>query len=138
MENKTENNTEKAVFAYTYSAKERKEVEEIRQKYTLGEKGEESGLERLRKLDSAVTKKATAWALVLGIFGALILGTGMSLIMTDLGKNLGVWAIVLGGAVGVIGMAICAVSYPVYTWILKRGRAKIAPEVLRLTDELLQ
>ncbi len=60
----------------------------------------------------------------------------MSFIMTELGNALGVWSIVLGVVIGVIGMALCAVSYPVYSYVLKRGRKKIAPEMIRLTDEL--
>ncbi len=62
-----ENNNEKSGFAYTYSAKERKEVEEIRKRYTTEEKPSENAMEKLRRLDSGVTNMATAWALVIGI-----------------------------------------------------------------------
>ncbi len=133
-----ENNNEKSGFVYTYSAKERKEVEEIRKRYTAEEKPSENAIERLRRLDREVTNKATAWALVIGILGALVLGTGMSFIMTEIGNVLGVWSIVLGVGIGIIGMALCAISYPVYSYVLERGRKKIAPEMIRLTDELLK
>lgn len=133
-----ENNTEKKAFEYTYSAKERKEVEDIRKKYLEEEDSTEDALTKLRKLDNAVTQKATVVALVLGILGALICGSGMSLIMTDLGKGLGIWSVVLGLALGIVGIVICLISYPVYARIIKKEKAKIAPEIIRLTDELLK
>lgn len=123
------------VFQYTYSAKEQSEVESIRKKYLPPE---EDKLAKLRKLDHGVTKKAQGWALTLGIFGALILGTGMSLAMTDFGKMPDQTAMVLGIVIGLIGLGLVALAYPVYNRILKKERQRIAPEILRLTDELMK
>ena len=68
-------------FKYTYSAKEQDEIKRIRQKYQIQE---EDGINRLRRLDAEVTSKATAIALSIGIVGTLIMGTGMSLILSAL------------------------------------------------------
>lgn len=120
-----ENNT----FNYTYSAKEQSEIEKIRKKYMPMEQDK---LAYVRKLDRSVTNKATTWSLVIGIIGTLIMGTGMSLCMVA-SKSF----MVLGIVIGVIGMGIVAVAYPVYTRILKKEREKIAPEILRLTEEIM-
>ena len=122
-------------FEYTYSAQRQKEVEEIRKKYLPKE---EDKMEQLRKLHSVPTKKAQAASIAVGVTGALILGTGMSLCMTELGAALGNLAMVLGIVVGLVGMALAAMAYPIYSHTLKEERAKIAPEILRLTDELMK
>ena len=134
MENK---NTE-VCFKYTYSAKEQEEIKKIRQKYQASE---EDGMERLRKLDAKVTEKATIMSLVMGVTGTLILGTGMSLVMTDLNKILGMpdmTAMIIGIMIGLIGMIFVALAYPVFNRVLKKERDKIAPEILRLTEELMK
>lgn len=122
-------------FEYTYSAKRQQEVEAIRQKYLPKE---EDKLEQLRRLHTRPTKKAQCAALSVGVVGALILGTGMSLCMTDLGASLGSLALVLGIIVGMIGIILIAMAYPLYNRILKQEREAIAPEILRLSDELLK
>ena len=130
-------NTESS-FKYTYSAKEQDEIKRIRQKY---QSQEEDSMTRLRKLDASATSKATVIALVLGIVGALILGMGMSLIMTDLAVLLGMTGmtnIIVGIITGVLGVILAGLAYPVYSKVLKREREKIAPEILRLTDELMK
>lgn len=130
-------NTETS-FKFTYSAKEQDEIKRIRQKYTVQE---EDGMTRLRKLDAQATSKATELSLVLGIVGALVMGTGMSLIMTDLASILGmnyIGSLVIGIVAGVLGMILVALAYPVYKKVLKNEREKIAPEIFRLSEELLK
>ena len=129
MENREE------TFRYTYSAKEQSEVEAIRKKYLPPE---ENKMEQLRKLDRSATGKAQAWAIALGIIGTLILGTGMSLCMTELSGFLGGTAMFVGIPVGLVGIVLVALAYPVYNKILKKERQRIAPEVLRLTEELMK
>ena len=121
-------------FEYTYSAKRQQEVDEIRKAYLPKE---EDKMEQLRKLHSIPTQKAQAASLAVGIIGALILGTGMSLCMTELGAPLGAFALVLGILIGLIGMALVAMAYPIYSRIVKKERERIAPEILRLADELI-
>lgn len=131
---------ENEVFHYSYSGKEQEEIKAIRKKYTSPEHQEDK-LEKLRRLDSGVTNKATTVSLVFGILGLLSMGFGMSLTMTDLAQSLGLSgsvATVAGIVVGVVGIALMGLSYPVYNRILMRERAKIAPEIFRLTDDLMK
>ena len=122
-------------FRFTYSAAQQQEIESIRKKYLPKE---ENKMELLRKLHHSATQKAQAWAIAVGVIGALILGTGMSLAMTDLGAAMGTLALVIGIIVGILGLALVALAYPVYNHVLKKQRQRIAPEILRLTDELMK
>ena len=134
-------NKENTAFEYNYSAKEQAEIKKIREKYAAPEEAEADKMELLRRLDAGVTKKGTTVSLVIGIIGTLLMGCGMSLIMTDIGKILGssdYTAIIVGVVVGVIGMALVAFAYPLYNRITKKERQRIAPEILRLTDELMK
>ncbi|MBQ7939055.1 MAG: hypothetical protein IJ281_01605 [Clostridia bacterium] len=131
---------DKETFTYTYSAKEQKEIQAIRQKYAAPAQAQDK-LGQLRRLDAAVTRKAQTVSLAFGVIGALVLGSGMSLAMTDLGGILGldsVMAMAVGILLGGIGMVLVGAAYPVYNRILKKERAKIAPEILRLSDELMK
>lgn len=119
----------KETFSYTYSAKEQEEIKKIRKKYVPKEADK---MEQLRRLDAGVTQKGTAISLVVGIIGALILGTGMSMCM--------VWTelFVLGIIVGIVGIVMVSAAYPLYSYVTKKEREKIAPEIIRLTDELMK
>ena len=66
------------------------------------------------------------------------MGTGMSLAMTEIGAAIGVFAMIVGIAVGIVGMVLVALAYPLYNRVLKEEREKIAPEILRLSAELLK
>ena len=128
-------------FQYTYSAKEQEEIKKIREKYSPSEDGTADKMEKLRRLDAGVTNKATVVSLIWGILGALLLGTGMSLIMTDLGQALFVnqWEVfAVGIGIGVIGGAFICIAYPAYCAVIKKEREKIAPEIIRLSDELMK
>ena len=125
----------KETFNYTYSAKQQEEIKNIRKKYATPE---DDKMEQLRKLDRQVTQKAKAWAIVLGVIGTLILGTGMSLAMTELSGFLGGTAMFVGIPIGLIGIVLVALAYPAYNRVLKKERQRIAPEILRLTDELMR
>ena len=122
-------------FEYTYSAQQQQEVEAIRKKYLPKE---EDKMEQLRRLHSIPTQKAQAASIAIGVLGTLILGTGMSLCMTDLGAALGHLAMVIGILAGLLGLVMAALAYPVYNIVLKKERQRIAPEILRLSEELLQ
>ncbi len=131
-------NHEQNEFSFTYSAKEQAELEKIREKYTVHE---ESKLEHLRRLDAAVTKKGMTVSIILGVIGALILGFGMSLIMTDISLILGDLehlSFPVGLAIGFVGIILIAIAYPIYKAITKAQRKKLAPEILKLTEELMK
>ena len=122
-------------FEYTYSARQQKEVEAIRKKYLPKE---EDKMEQLRKLHYSATQKAQAASIAIGVIGALILGTGMSLCMTELGAALEHFAMVIGVSAGLIGLIMVALAYPLFNYVLKKERKRIAPEILRLSEELLK
>ena len=122
-------------FEYTYSAQRQQEVEEIRKAYLPKE---EDKMEQLRRLHAIPTQKAQAASLAVGIIGALILGTGMSLCMTELGTALGHLAMIMGIMTGLAGIILVALAYPIYNRTLKKERERIAPEILRLSDELIK
>lgn len=123
-----ENNNE--TFQYNYSAKEQEEILQIRKKYMPAK---EDKMTQLRKLDNKVNEKATIWSIMIGIVGSLILGGGMSLCMVAGG----IW-FVPGILIGIIGMAVLGAAYPIYNHVLKKEREKAAPEIMRLTDELMK
>lgn len=130
----------KETFNYTYSAKEQDEIKAIRKKYATPEETEDK-MAQLRRLDAGVTQKASVISLVFGVIGALILGFGMSLAMTDLGEILGSYrgmAMLIGIIIGVVGIVLVSLAYPLYNRIVKKEHEKIAPEIIRLTDELMK
>lgn len=122
-------------FQYIYSASQQQEVEEIRKKYLPKE---ENKMEQLRRLHRSAGQKAQGWSIALGVIGALLLGTGMSLFMTDIGSALGTLALAAGLAAGIVGIVLISLAYPTYNRVLKNERERIAPEILRLSEELLK
>lgn len=130
----------KETFNYTYSAKEQEEIKAIRNKYVAKEETEDK-MTQLRRLDNNATQKATVVSLVFGIVGALILGIGMSLAMTEIGKILALsefTSMLIGISIGIVGIVLVSLAYPLYNKVLKIEREKIAPEIIRLTDELMK
>jgi hypothetical protein len=117
-----------ATFQYTYSAKQQAEIQKIREKYVPKE---ENKMDQLRRLDESATKPGTIAALALGIISTLVLGVGMCCTMVWAGK----W-FVPGIVIGIIGLTGVIAAYPLYNRIAKKHREKIAPEILRLTEEL--
>lgn len=125
MEKKQEN-----TFQYSYSAKQQSEIEAIKKKYMPKQ---EDKLEQLRRLDKSAETPGTIVGLILGIVGTLVMGTGMSCVM--------VWAESLfwiGVVVGLLGIGMIALAYPVYRIITKKQREKLAPRILQLSEELLK
>ncbi len=125
-------------FSYSYSASEQDELRKIRARYA--EDKASDPLERVRRLDESVTRIPTVIALILGVVGTLILGAGMSLIMTDLGANLSLgyaacWGI--GLSLGLVGIATAAAAYPIYSAVLRRRKRKVGPEILALLDGMM-
>lgn len=116
-------------FEYTYSAPKNAEIEKIRKKYAP-QTSAESKLEQVKKLDSSVESEAVGCALGIGIPGSLILGLGMSccMVWTDL--------FILGIIVGIIGIVMCGAAYRIYKNTIKKKRAEIAPQILKLSEEI--
>lgn len=125
-----ENQTNTQGFNYTYSAKEQDEVRRIREKYVTGE---ESKMDKLRRMDKQVTKKGTLCSVIIGVIGTLIMGVGMTFVL-ELQSSFFVPGIIIG----IVGMGFMAVALPVYNLVTQKEREKIAPEILRLTEELMK
>ena len=120
----------KDTFHFSYSAKQQEAIRKIREKYLPKE---ENKMEQLRRLDESATRPGTIAAIIVGVIGALLLGVGMSCTM--------VWAeqfFIPGVIVGVLGIALVGAAYPLYSRVTKKRRERLAPEIMRLTDELFQ
>lgn len=130
-------NRDNEAFNYTYSAEQQEEVKAIRKKYAAPDEREDK-LARLRRLDAGVTTKAMVRAVAVGIVGALMLGCGMSILMTELSELFGALAMPVGIVAGIIGIALVCAAYPIYNRVARKERERIAPEILRLTDELMK
>jgi uncharacterized membrane protein YuzA (DUF378 family) len=119
---------QKDLFQYTYSAKEQEEIQKIREKYLPKE---ENKMDALRKLDQSATKGGSIAALAVGALGALVLGFGMCCTM--------LWAdqfFIPGIFIGIVGLCGVGAAFPLYQCMTKKRREKLAPEILRLTEEL--
>ena len=135
-----ENNNNESGFSYCYSAKEQAEIKKIREKYTAPSEAEDK-MARLRRLDACVGGTAQAVALAVGMLGTLLLGFGMSIILSDLASALGLTGkttLWVGIPVGIAGGVLAALAYPVYGAVLALMRKRYAPEILRLSDELMK
>lgn len=121
-----ENNNK--TFTYTYSAEEQEELRQIREKY---EPRRENKMEQLRRLDKSAEKPGLIASIALGTAGLLLLGVGMCCVLVW------TWLFALGVVMGIIGIAAMALALPVFQWLTKREREKLAPEILRLSAELM-
>ncbi|MBU5336021.1 hypothetical protein [Intestinibacter bartlettii] len=116
-------------FVYSYSAKQQKEIEEIRSKY-LPKK--ENKLDEIRKLDELVTKKATIISIAIGLISTLVFGFGLCCILE--------WKetmFIQGLVIGIFGVLGIVSAFPLYNIILRKQRSKIAHKILKLSDELM-
>ena len=110
-------------------------VQKIRTQYT---EKEHTQLDELKELDAKVKRPANVFAYVFGSISAIVMGSGMSLVMTDIGETIGMGdAMVPGIVIGVAGMAMAIVNYPIYKGILGSRRKKYAGEVIALSEKLL-
>lgn len=110
-------------------------VEKIRTKYV---EKKDSSLDELRKLDKKVKAPAEVFAYIFGSISALIMGAGMSLVMTDVANMLGLGDMTVPGiAVGVVGMVLAIVNYPIYKGILTSRKKKYTDKVLELSNKIL-
>lgn len=111
-------------------------VQKIRTQYT---EKEQTSLDTLRQLDAKVKRPANIFAYILGALGAIIMGSGMSLVMTDLGTILGFEnTMPVGIIIGIIGLILCIINYPVFKAILNSRRKKYADKIIALSDEIIR
>ena len=97
-----------------------------------------SEVDELRKLDVKVKRPANVFAYVFGSISAIIMGAGMSLVMTDIGAAIGITsALVPGIAIGVIGLAMALINYPIYKAILSDRKEKYGAKILELSEKII-
>jgi uncharacterized Tic20 family protein len=97
-----------------------------------------SELDALRELDAKVKRPANVFAYIFGSISAIIMGAGMSLVMTDIGAILGLGeAMIPGIAIGVVGMAMALLTYPIYKGILGSRKKKYSAEILALSEKIM-
>lgn len=110
-------------------------VQKIRTRYT---EKEHTQLDALHALDTKVVRPANLFAYIFGSISAIIMGGGMSLVMTDIGATIGLENAMLPGIIiGVVGMAMAIINYPMYKGILGSRRKKYADEIMKLSDEIM-
>ena len=111
-------------------------VQKIRTQYTEKQHTE---LDELKALDAKVKKPANVFGYVWGSVSAIIIGAGMSLVMTDVGSVVGLAdAMIPGIIVGIVGMGMALLTYPMYKGILNARKKKYAPRILALSEQLMQ
>lgn len=110
-------------------------VQKIRTQYL---EKEPTNLDALRELDSRVKRPANVFSVAFGCISAIIMGCGMSLVMTDLGSALEISnSMTLGVVIGVAGMLMAIINYPIYKGILKSRKARYADQIMKLSDEIM-
>ena len=97
-----------------------------------------SELDALRELDAQVKRPANVFAYTFGSLSAIIMGAGMSLVMTDIGAIIGITAVLVPGiAIGVVGLGMALLTYPLYKGILNSRKKKYGDEILKLSDKIM-
>ena len=98
-----------------------------------------SELDALRELDAKVKRPANVFAYIFGSISAIVMGAGMSLVMTDIGSTIGMDSTMIPGIViGVVGMIMALVNYPIYKGILNSRKKKYGAEILKLSDKIME
>ncbi len=111
-------------------------VQKIRTQYTEKQHTE---LDELKALDAKVKRPANAFAYTFGSIGAIIMGAGMSLVMTDIGAKIGMKETMVPGiVVGVAGMVMALANYPIHKKMLSNRKKKYAPEILKLSEKIMK
>jgi len=110
-------------------------VQKIRTQYTEKQHTE---LDELKALDAKVKRPANIFAYIFGTLGAIVMGAGMSLVMTDIGAILGLAnTMVPGIIVGVVGLVMVCCNYSIYNAILNSRKKKYGPQILELSQKLM-
>ena len=112
-------------------------VQKIRTQY-MEKDSSEKNLDLLRELDAEVKHPANVFGYVFGSISAIIMGSGMSLVMTDIGQQLGISnTMPLGIIIGVVGMLMAIATYPIYKNILASRKEKYADRILELSEKIM-
>lgn len=110
-------------------------VQKIRTQYT---ERENTQLDALKALDKKVKKPANVFAVIFGSISAVVMGSGMSLVMTDIGSIIGIESPMFPGIIiGVVGLVMALLTYPMYKKILNSRKKKYASEIIKLSDSIM-
>lgn len=110
-------------------------VQKIRTQYT---EKEHTQLDALKALDAKVKRPANVFAYIFGSISAIIMGSGMSLVMTDIGSSIGVEnAMVPGIIIGIVGMLMAIINYPIHKSILASRKKRYADQIIKLSDKIM-
>ena len=110
-------------------------VQQIRTQYTEKQHTE---LDELKELDAKVKRPANVFAYIYGSVSAIVMGAGMSLVMTDIGATVGLAdAMIPGIVIGVVGLGLALLTYPIHKGILNSRKKKYAPEILKLSEKIM-
>ena len=110
-------------------------VQKIRTQYTEKQHTE---LDALKELDAKVKRPANVFAYTYGSVSAIVMGSGMSLVMTEIGQILGLASpMVPGILIGIAGMGMALTTYPIYKKILNNRKKKYGPQILKLSEKLI-
>ena len=111
-------------------------VQKIRTQYTEKQHTE---VDALKELDAKVKRPARVFAYTFGSISAIVMGAGMSLVMTDIGATIGLAsAMVPGIAIGIVGLGMALATYPIYQKMLNARKKKYAPEILKLSEKIMK
>lgn len=116
-------------------------VQRIRTQYT---EKEHTKLDALRALDKKVKRPANVFAYIFGTVGALVMGSGMSLAMdviepgTYLGITIGENTMLSGILIGLVGIAMAGLCYPIYRKLLGARKKKYAAQIIELSDRVME
>lgn len=111
-------------------------VRKIRTQYTEKQHTE---LDALKELDAKVKRPANIFAYIYGAAGAIVMGAGMSLVMTDIGTAIGLAsAMVPGIAIGIVGLGMALSTYSIYKGILNRRKKKYVGDILAISEKIMK
>ena len=97
-----------------------------------------SELDELRELDTKVKRPASIFAYIFGTLSSIIMGAGMSLVMTDIGATLGITsALVPGILIGAVGLGMTLLTYPMYKRIMNSRKKKYGVEIIKLSEKIM-
>lgn len=112
-------------------------VQKIRTQY-MEKDNSQKELDLLRELDAEVKRPANIFGYTFGSISAIIMGAGMSLVMTDIGEHIGMKSTMVPGIIiGIVGMFMAIVNYPIYKRILTSRKEKYANRILELSEKIM-
>ena len=110
-------------------------VQKIRTQYT---EKEQTCLDELKRMDAKVKRPANVFAYIFGSISAIVMGSGMSLVMTNIGEMVGIGDPMIPGiAIGIVGMIMAIINYPIYKSILNSRRKKYAEKIIALSEKIM-